>query len=362
MHFIDLQKQQTAIKSTLDTNIAKVLAHGRYIKGPEVKELEDLLCQYSGANHAIACANGTDALQIALMALDLKPGDEVITTPFTFIATGEVILLLGLTPVFVDIDPNTYNIDAALIEEKITDKTRAIIPVSLYGQCADMDAINIIAEKHNLVVIEDAAQSFGATYNGKKSCNVSTIATASFFPSKPLGCYGDGGMMFTSDQDIADKIRVIADHGQTKRYHHTKVGINSRLDSLQAAVVLAKMTVFEDEVQKRGIIGARYTELLKDHVKTQALKEGYTSVYAQYTIEVENRDVVCAKLKEAGIPTAVHYPIPIHLQPVFEPAGAKEGSLPIAENVAKHVMSLPMHPYLSEEDQDFIVQTIKQSL
>lgn len=361
MHFIDLQKQQTDIKPTLDKRIADVLSHGRYIKGPEITELEDALCQYTGAKHAIACANGTDALQLALMALNLEPGDEVITTPFTFIATGEVILLLGLKPVFIDIDPATYNIDTALIEDKITDKSRVIMPVSLYGQCADMDAINAIAVKHNLTVIEDAAQSLGAEYNGKKSCNLSTISTTSFFPSKPLGCYGDGGMAFTSDTELADKIRIIANHGQTKRYCHTAVGINSRLDTLQAAILLAKMTVFEDEVENRIRIGARYSELLKDCVKTPTVNSGYTNVYAQYTIEVDNRDNFCEKLKNADIPTAVHYPIPLHLQPVFRSLGIEKGSLPVSEAASQRVVSLPMHPYLSETDQDFIIKTIKEA-
>jgi len=362
MHFIDLAQQQKKIKALLDTNMAKILDHGLYIKGPEVKALEESLCHYSGAKHAIACANGTDALQIALMALDLKPGDEVITTPFTFIATGEVIILLGLKPVFVDIDPQTYNIDANKIEDKITKNTRVILPVSLYGQCADMDVINAIAEKYNLVVIEDGAQSFGAEYHGKKSCNLSSLSTTSFFPSKPLGCYGDGGMVFTSDQKLADKLRMIANHGQEKRYCHTLVGINSRLDTLQAAVLLAKMSLFKDEVQQRAEIGARYSKSLQQHVKTTVVKKNHTSVYAQYTIEVENRDDFCLKLKTAGIPTAVHYPQPLHLQPVFQYLGGKEGDLPVTEKASKHVVSLPMHPYLCPKDQDFIVQTVKEAI
>ncbi len=361
MDFIDLKQQQKEIKLNLNKRIAEVLDHGRYIKGPEVEALEEKLCQYTGAEYAIGCGNGTDALQMALMALNLKAGDEIITTPFTFIATGEVILLLGLKPVFVDIDPDTYNIDATKIEEKITEKTRVILPVSLYGQCSDMAAINIIAKKHDLIVIEDAAQSFGAEYHGKKSCNLSSIATTSFFPSKPLGCYGDGGMIFTSNQELADRLRMIANHGQAKRYCHTIVGVNSRLDSLQAAILLAKMEIFEDEVKQRAKIGERYTDQLKEYVKTPVIKEGYTSVYAQYTIEVNNRDDFCEKLKAVNIPTAVHYPIPLHMQPVFKSLDIKVGELPISEKVAKSVVSLPMHPYLNKKDQQFIIETTKEA-
>ena len=362
MQFIDLKKQQSLIKKQLDENISNVLSHGKYIKGDEVKEIEENLADFTGAKYAIGCANGTDALQIALMALDLNIGDEIITTPFTFIATVEVIALLKLTPILVDIEPDTYNIDASKIEEKITDKTKAIIPVSLYGQPANMDEINAVAKKYNLSVIEDAAQSFGAEYNGKKSCNLSEISTTSFFPSKPLGCYGDGGMIFTSNDELAVKLRNISNHGQEKRYYHTSIGVNSRLDTIQAAILLSKMTVFENEVKSRAVIGKRYTAGLKDVVKTPVIRENATSVYAQYTIEVDNREDFCAKLKDAGIPTAVHYPVPLHLQPVFKAKDIGEGAFPFSEQAAKRVVSLPMHPYLNEKDQDFIIKTVKESL
>ncbi|MCY4523647.1 MAG: DegT/DnrJ/EryC1/StrS family aminotransferase, partial [Halobacteriovoraceae bacterium] len=283
MQFIDLKKQQEIIKKQLDENIANVLSHGRFVKGPEIDKIEEELCGFTGAKHAIACASGTDALQIALMALHLKPGDEIITSPFTFFATAEVIELLGFRPVFVDIESDTYNIDATKIEAKITNRTKAIIPVSLYGQCSDMDMINQMARKHSLIVLEDAAQSFGATYKERMSCNLSHMAATSFFPSKPLGCYGDGGMVFTSDENWAEKLRCMANHGKNDRSHYVEIGINSRLDTLQAAVLLAKMSVFEEEISKRKTIGVRYTELLKKHVKTPVVRDDRTCVYAQYT-------------------------------------------------------------------------------
>ena len=361
MQFIDLKKQQEVIKKKLDYNMANVLSHGRYVRGPEIEAIEKELCQFTDAPYAISCASGTDALQIALMALELSPGDEVITTSFTFFSTVEVIELLKLKPVFIDIESDTYNIDASKIESKITNRTKAIIPVSLYGQCSDMDTINQIAQTHHLIVIEDAAQSFGATYKDKKSCNLSSLAATSFFPSKPLGCYGDGGMMFTSDEVLSKKLHCIANHGKERIFYHTKVGVNSRLDSIQAAILLAKMTVFPEEVAKRKAVGERYTELLKDHVKTPIVRDDRTCVYAQYTIEVENREEFCVNMKEMGIPTAIHYPIPLHLQPVLNYLNLKEGSLPISEDVAKKVVSLPMHPYLSTSEQDFIVEKVKES-
>ena len=360
MQFIDLKKQREVILSSLEKRIAQVFEHGRYIQGPEVNELEKRLSAYTGVKRAIACGNGTDAIQIALMSLSLQPGDEIITTPFSFIATCEMILLLQLKPVFVDIKADTYHIDPAKIEEKITGKTKAILPVSLYGQCAEMESINAIAVKWNLPVIEDAAQSFGAEYKGKKSCNLSTIGTTSFFPSKPLGAYGDGGMMFTNDEEVGEKLRKIANHGEECRYQHTMIGINSRLDSLQAAVLLAKMEIFEQEITNRQKIGARYTEALKTFVKTPIVKEGGTHVYAQYTIEVENRALFCQKMKEAGIPTAVHYPLLLPFQPIFNCTDFKKGDFPIAENASKHVVSLPMHPYLEENTQDYIIKKVKE--
>jgi UDP-2-acetamido-2-deoxy-ribo-hexuluronate aminotransferase len=361
--FVDMAAQQASIKDELDKRLADVLASGKFILGPEVKELEEKLADYVGTKYCITCASGTDALQIALMALNIGAGAEVITTAFTYIATGEVIAQVGATPVFVDIDPVTYNIDPSKIESAITDKTKAIIPVSLYGQCADFDEINAIAEKHNLAVIEDGAQSFGATYKGKRSCGLSTIGCTSFFPTKPLGCYGDGGAIFTDDENLAKAMDQIHRHGQDRRYHHIRMGLNSRLDTLQAAVLLAKMTKFDEEIKRREEVGKRYTSLFKDikGVKTPTVKDDNTCVYAQYTIVVENRDELQAKLKEKGIPTAVHYPIPLNKQPIFENM-SHVGEIPNAEYVAEHVISLPMSAWLKDEDMDYIVATIKSSL
>lgn len=354
MQFIDLAAQQERIKDKIDANIQKVLAHGNYILGPEVSELEDKLAAFTGAKYCITCANGTDALQIAQMALGIGPGDEVITPGFTYIATAETVALLGAKPVYVDIDPKTYNLDPAQLEAAITPRTKAIIPVSLFGQCADFDAINAIAEKNGIPVIEDAAQSFGASYNGKKSCNLSTIACTSFFPSKPLGCYGDGGAIFTNDEDLARLLRQIARHGQDKRYHHVRVGVNSRLDTLQAAILLPKLEIFADEIIKRNQVATSYTRLLNDAgiVSTPYVDERCVSAWAQYTILVEDREEFLGKLKEAGVPTAVHYPIPLNKQPAVKDDTVH---LPIGDEIAKKVMSLPMHPYLSIQDQISIV-------
>ncbi|MGZ3725618.1 MAG: DegT/DnrJ/EryC1/StrS family aminotransferase [Pseudobdellovibrio sp.] len=362
MEFIDLKSQQKLISQKLHSNIAKVLDHGQYIMGKEVEELEKTLAEYVGVKHCISNANGTDALILALMALDIKPGDEVITTAFSFFATCEVISMLGAKPVFVDIDPKTYNIDPLLIEAKITGKTKAIIPVSLYGQCADFDAINEIATRHKLTVIEDAAQSFGATYKGKKSGGVSTISCTSFFPSKPLGCYGDGGACFTNDDTIATKLRILRTHGQSKRYYHTHIGMNGRLDTLQAAILLAKFEIFPDEVTKRSQIGRRYATELSGVAATQYLPKDYTSVYAQFTIEVDHREKFMANMKELGVPTMVHYPIPLHLQPVYENDGYKKGDFPHAEKASERVVSLPMHPYLDPVTQDQVVKAVKECI
>jgi UDP-2-acetamido-2-deoxy-ribo-hexuluronate aminotransferase len=356
MPFIDLAAQQARIKDKIDAGIQRVLAHGKYILGPEVTELEEKLADYTGAKYCITCANGTDALQIAQMALGIGPGDEVITPGFTYIATAETVALLGAKPVYVDIDPRTYNLDPTLLEAAITPQTKAIIPVSLYGQCADFDAINAIAEKHGIPVIEDAAQSFGATYKGRKSCNLSTIATTSFFPSKPLGCYGDGGAIFTNDEELATIIRQIARHGQDRRYHHIRVGVNSRLDTLQAAILLPKLEIFTEEIQLRQKVAAKYQDLFLalsvDSVAKKIIlpfiEDHNTSVYAQYTIQVDNRDQVQAKLSEAGIPTAVHYPIPLNKQPAVADPNVQ---LPVGDAVADKVMSLPMHPYMTEDEQ-----------
>lgn len=353
--FVDLKAQQDRIKDRLDARIARVLAHGRYILGPEVAELEERLAAFVGARHCISCANGTDALQIAQMALDIGAGDEVIMPGFTYIATAETVALLGARPVYVDIDPLTYNLDPAKLEAAITPRTRAIIPVSLYGQCADFDAINAIAERCGIPVIEDAAQSFGALYKGRRSCNLSTIACTSFFPSKPLGCYGDGGAIFTNDDQLALVMRQIARHGQDRRYHHVRVGVNSRLDTLQAAILLAKLEIFEDEIELRQRVAAHYDALFA-HTRVAAppfVEPHNTSVYAQYTLRVDDRESLQARLKDAGIPTVVHYPIPINRQPAVTDVDAH---LPASDEAARQVLSLPMHPYLTAAQTSLIVE------
>lgn len=355
MQFIDLKAQYRRVEVDVNQRIQTVLNHGQYILGPEVVELEQQLAEFVGVKHAIGVSDGTTALLIALMALGIGVGDEVITTPFTFIATGEMIALLGAKPVFVDIDPQTYNIDVNKIESAITSKTKAIMPVSLYGLCADFDPINAIAAKHNLAVIEDGAQSFGASYKGQKSCGLTTIGCTSFFPSKPLGCYGDGGACFTNDDDLAKKMCEIRVHGQDRRYHHPVIGLNGRLDTIQAAILLAKLSVFPQEIELRAQLGARYSQLLADKARTPIVPEGYDSVYAQYTLQVEGRESMVAALQAQGIPTAVHYPIPLHLQPAFANLGLGEGAFPVAEAAAKRVMSLPMYPDLSVADQDKVV-------
>lgn len=341
--FVDLRTQYLALKSSIQDRINGVLEHGQYIMGPEVSELEDRLAQYTGAKHCVTVSSGTDALLISLMALGVGPGDEVITTPFTFAATAEVIVLLGGIPVFVDIDPLTCNIDASKIEAAITTRTKAIMPVSLYGQPADMDKINSIAARHGSIpVIEDAAQSFGAIYKGKKSCNLSTIGCTSFFPSKPLGCYGDGGAIFTSDDELAQVFREIRVHGQSRRYWHTRVGLGGRMDTLQCAIVLAKLERFDWEVSQRIENGDRYNKLMDElGVQRVRLAADHTSMYAQYTVFVEQRDQLQALLKGAGIPTAVHYPVPLNEQPAYSGYGSALDT-PISSAVSKRVMSLPM--------------------
>ena len=353
IEFIDLKSQQTRIKDKIDAGIQRVLAHGQYILGPEVSELEERLAAFTGAKYCISCANGTDALQIVQMALGIGLGDEVITPGFTYIATAETVALLGAKPVYVDIDPRTYNLDPQLLEAAITPRTKAIIPVSLYGQCADFDAINAIAAKHGIPVIEDAAQSFGATYKGKRSCNLTTVSCTSFFPSKPLGCYGDGGAIFTNDEALATVIRQIARHGQDRRYHHVRVGVNSRLDTLQAAILLPKLEIFEEEIALRQQVAAWYDSGLKAAGldSTPYVDACNVSAYAQYTIQVDDRDAVQKRLQAAGVPTAVHYPIPLNKQP----AVADENCLlAVGDRVATRVMSLPMHPYLDKASIDTI--------
>lgn len=358
IEFIDLKTQQARLKDKIEMGIQNVLNHGQYILGPEVQQLEEKLAAYVGAKYCISCANGTDALQIVQMALGIGPGDEVITPGFTYIATAETVAVLGATPIYVDVDPKTYNLDIEKLEAAITPRTKAIIPVSLYGQCADFDAINAIASKYNLPVIEDAAQSFGATYKGRKSCNLSTVACTSFFPSKPLGCYGDGGAIFTSDDELAKIIRQVARHGQDRRYHHVRVGMNSRLDTLQAAILLPKLEILDDEMQARQRVAETYNKLFNEAgiLTTPYIEEHNTSAWAQYTLQVDNRDEVQAKLKAQGIPTAVHYPIPLNKQPAVADVNA---ILPVGDAVAERVMSLPMHPYLTIDAQKEIVNFLK---
>lgn len=368
MDFIDLKTQYARIQDDVNSRMQAVLAHGRYILGPEVAELEARLAEWVGVKHCIGLSSGTDALLVALLALDLAPGDEVITTPFTFVATAEVIALLGAVPVFVDIDPASYNLDPALLEAKITPRTRAIMPVSLYGQCADMDAINAIAGRHGLPVVEDAAQSFGATDKGRRSGGLSTIGATSFFPSKPLGGYGDGGACFTDDDALATAIRQIMNHGQDRRYSHPRLGINGRLDTLQAAILLAKLAIFDDEVARRAAIGADYTARFMAHGArpTGSASEGLlvpaiaphnTSVYAQYTLQVDDRDAVAARLAEAGIPSAVHYPIPLNRQEAYAHFCCPDCT-PQADRAAARVISLPMHPYLTDEQMARVVAAV----
>lgn len=399
--FADLAAQQRQQRPQLERSLETVLRHGHYILGPEVAALEEKLAAYTGAKYCITCANGTDALKIAQMALNIGPCDEVITPGFTYIAAAETVALLGAKPVFVDIDPRTYNLNPAVLEAAITPRTKAIIPVSLYGQCADMDAINAIAAKYGIAVIEDAAQSFGATYKGRKSCNLSTIGCTSFFPTKPLGCYGDGGAIFTNDDELAKILRQIARHGQDRRYHHIRVGVNSRLDTLQAAILLPKLAIFEQEIALRQQVAARYASSFRAQrsnpapepcgsrttaaigpapviasmplAASEAWREAgqsmpsvvlpyiephNTSVYAQYTIRVQNRAAVQEQLKSVGISTAVHYPIPLNQQPAVADASVH---LPKGDEAAQQVISLPMHPYLSQADQESIVAALKSS-
>lgn len=363
MDFIDLKAQYRLYKEAIDKKLQSNIDNASFILGKDVKELEDKLAAYVGRKHGIGVGSGTDALLVPLLAYGIQPGDEIITTPFTFIATAEVISFIGAKPVFVDIDEKNYNIAVDQIEKKITSRTKGIIPVSLYGQTPDMDKIIAIAKKHGLFVMEDAAQSFGAIYQGKKSCGLGDVGATSFFPSKPLGGYGDGGMIFTDDDDLAAKMRSYANHGQTERYIHKYIGFNFRLDTLQAAVLLAKWDHFEEEANARFRIGNRYSELFKGSPVITPTMESYTdrSVYAQYSIRVKNREQVIEHLKKNNIPTAVHYPIPIHLQEAYASLGYKKGDMPVAEKVANEIMSLPMHPFLTEEQQAEVVKRVKEA-
>lgn len=355
--FAKLQYQYQLYKEEIDEAISTVLNKSNYIMGEEISWLEDSLQNFTKAKFAISCSSGTDALLLAMMAMDIKPGDEIITTPFTFIATAETITLLGAIPVFVDIDEKTYNINPDLIEEKITAKTKAIMPVSLYGQSANMDKIQDIANKHNLKVIIDGAQSFGSTYNGVMDSNLGDFSTTSFFPAKPLGCFGDGGAVFTSNEEFAIKMKQLRVHGQNKRYHHKYIGMGGRLDTIQAAVLNVKLKYYEKDLKLRQEVATKYTKALKDksNLILPYVDENATSAWAQYSIRVKNREELQAKLKEQGIPTAVHYPMPLHLQECFEYLDYKKGDFPISEIVAQEIMSLPMNPYLTDEEIVYIV-------
>ena len=356
--FIDLKTQQETCRSALEQNIHRVLHHGQYIMGPEIAELEAALAEYVGVKYCLTVASGTDSLEIALRALGIGPGDEVITVPFTWISSAEVIRLVGATPVFVDIEPDSFNINIDRIESAITPRTKAILPVSLFGQMPDYAAINAIAARHGLTVIEDGAQSFGATQHGRRSGGVTTIASTSFFPAKPLGCYGDGGALFTDDEALAETIRAIRTHGGTRRHHHPLLGMNGRFDTLQAAILRAKLPHFEDEVRARQRIGARYSELLQQVCIIPKVQLGNTHVYAQYTLRVDQRERVIEALKSEGIPTAVYYPKCLHEQSVFADLGYCLGDFPESERASREVLSLPMHPFLQEQEQDRVVECL----
>ena len=363
MQFADLKAQYAALREQIDARLQRVFDHGQYIMGPEVQQLEERLAAFAGTRHCIGVASGTEALLIAMMSLGIGRGDEVITTPFTFAATAEMVVLLGATPVFVDIEPDTCNLDARLIEAAVTPRTRAILPVSLYGQVADMDDINAVAARHGLAVIEDAAQSFGAGYRGRRSCGLSTWGATSFFPSKPLGCYGDGGALFTDDDALAQAAREIRVHGQSARYTHTRIGVGGRLDTLQAAVLLAKLERFDWELQRRRELGARYAALLADMpgLRTLAVRPDRDCVWGQYTVFVERRASVQAALQAQGIPSAVHYPKPLHRQPAYA-AHAGRAHCPVSEQVAELVLSLPMSADLSHADQDRVAASLARAL
>lgn len=363
--FADLQSQYQQYKEEIDKAVLNVMSSSMYIMGPEVEKLEKNLANYVGSKHALSVSSGTDALLLALMAYGIKAGDEVITTPFTFIATAEVIALVGAKPVFADIDEKTYNLNIEKVKPLINEKTKAIIPVSLYGLPADMDKFSALVKNTNIKLIEDACQSFGATDNGKYSCNYDSLGCTSFFPSKPLGCYGDGGAIFTNNDEEAEIISNLRNHGQVARYKHKYIGINGRLDAMQAAILNVKLSHFKEEIAKRIEIGNKYTTKIKEAYKgdiadiiTPYIPEGKTSVYAQYSVRVKNREEIAKKLNEQGIPTAIHYPIPLHMQECYANCGFKEGDLPVSEKVSKEIMSLPMSAFLKDDDQDFIVETL----
>lgn len=364
MNFIDLKSRHELIKDKIDSRIQDVMSHGRFILGPEVTELEEKLSQYLGVKHCVTVSSGTDSLLVALMALGVGPGDQVITVPYTWISSAEVIALLGATPVFVDVRKDTFNMDDQLLESAITEKTKAIMPVSIYGQTPDMDPINEVAKKYGLPVLEDAAQSFGATYKGMKSCNLSSIGSTSFFPSKPLGCYGDAGALFTDNDEWAEKFRWIRVHGQERKHHHPILGLNGRMDTLQAAILLEIFDVFPDEVSKRQVIGGNYNEALSkvEDLRIPIVSETNTSVYAQYTILSSRRQSIQSSLKEKGIPSVSYYSVPLHLQPVFSCLGHNQGDFPVSESIAGECLSLPMSPYLNESDQQRVIGALCEEI
>jgi UDP-2-acetamido-2-deoxy-ribo-hexuluronate aminotransferase len=360
--FANLQLQYQKYKDDIDLSIHAVLDKSNFIMGEEIYELEQALEKFTGANHSITCSNGTDALLLALMAMDIGPGDEIITTPFTFISSAETIALMHAKPVFGDIEPDTFNINASKIEALITKKTKAIMPVSLFGQPSEMDSIKAIADKNNLKVIIDGAQSFGSKFNGKTDSTLGDIATTSFFPAKPLGCYGDGGAVFTNNKKYAEKMKSIRVHGQNKRYHHKYIGIGGRLDTIQAAILLAKLPYYKQELAKRNNIAKSYTNLLSDILPTPVIKKNRFSAWAQYTIRVKNRIDLQAQLKKKGIPTMVYYPIPLHLQECFEYLNYKKGDFPVAEKASKEVISLPINSFLTNDEIKYIVSVIRENI
>jgi|TARA_B110000495_G_C23022589_1_gene606907 UDP-2-acetamido-2-deoxy-ribo-hexuluronate aminotransferase len=361
MQFIDLKTRHNLIEDNINARIQKVMDHGQFILGPEVRELEGKLAEYTGSKHCVTVSSGTDSLLIALMALGVGPGDEVITVPYTWISSAEVIALTGATPVFVDIREDTLNIDETQLESAINERTKAIMPVSIYGQTAEMETINEIADRYGLPVIEDAAQSFGATYQNRKSCNLSTIGSTSFFPSKPLGCYGDAGALFTHDDELAEKFRWIRVHGQERKHRHPILGLNGRMDTLQAAILLAIFDIFPDEVSKRQSIGSRYNYALSglEGLQSPVIAQTNTSVFAQYTVLSAERDSLQSSLKSHGIPSVSYYTVPLHLQLVFSHLGHKMGDFPVSESVASKCLSLPMSPYLSLPDQDRVIEALR---
>lgn len=360
MRFVDLQSQYSDYKAEIDAAVKNTFESGQFILGPAVKELESKLADYVGVRHCIGTASGTDSLILALLALGIGPGDEVITVPFTWVSSVEAIRVIGATPVFVDIDPSTFCMDVGQVRKAISERTRAIMPVSLFGQVSDHKALAAITAEHDIPVLEDAAQSFGATQEGIRSCALSQLAATSFFPTKPLGCYGDAGAIFTDDDELAERLYALRIHGQYERHNHQLIGRNARIDTLQAAILLAKFTHFESEVKRRQAIAKRYDDALEGICCPPAIATGNTHVYAQYTVRLPQRDRVSAAMSERGIPTAVYYPRCVHLQPAYQDLGYKEGSLPAAEAASKEVLSLPMHPWLTEQEQEQIIGALRE--